>query len=475
MPETASPFLLWFRQDFRLADNPALSAAAERGGQIVAAYVLDDDTPGKWKLGGAARWWLHHSLTALGASLDAHGIPLVLRRGPAKTIIPKLAKEIGARAVFWNRCYEPFVVERDEAIAAALGNAGIDVGVSAATLLSEPGAVLTKSGQPFKVFTAFLHAVRKEGRPPRPLAAPRIKQTPIDLKSDALKDWKLLPEHPNWASSFGDDWSPGEAGARDRLRIFLDEALARYPVARDRPGAEGVSRLSPHLHWGEISVRQIWHAVELRSGNAADTYLKELIWRDFAHQLLWQFPDLPDKPFTPSYAGFPWRNDSGALKAWQKGQTGYPFVDAGMRQLWTTGWMHNRVRMVAASFLVKHLLLPWQDGEAWFWDCLVDADLANNAMNWQWVAGSGADAAPYFRIFNPALQGEKFDKDGAYVRRWVPEVANLPDKFLHRPWEAPADVLTKAAITVGETYPRPIVDHDTARRRALDALKTIQK
>ena len=279
---------------------------------------------------------------------------------------------------------------------------------------------------------------------------------------------------------------PSELGGRLRRRlaprrsrrpeaagdIHRGSAARLFPTARNPPGIEGVSRLSPHLHWGEISIRQVWQAVDLHAG---DTFLRELAWRDFAHHLLWQFPDLPDRPFRPEFAGFPWREDARALRAWQKGLTGYPFVDAGMRQLWTTGWMHNRVRMVVASFLVKHLLLPWQAGEAWFWDCLVDADLANNAMNWQWVAGSGADAAPYFRIFNPVLQGEKFDGDGAYVRRWVPEVAGLPDKFLHRPWEAPGDVLAKAGVTLGETYPRPIVDHDSARRRALEALKTIQK
>jgi deoxyribodipyrimidine photo-lyase len=283
-----------------------------------------------------------------------------------------------------------------------------------------------------------------------------------------------VPTRPNWAAGFDEDWRPGEAGAQRQLKTFIEDALRRYPTTRNLPGIEGVSRLSPYLHWGEISVRQVWHAIDLHAGGDR-SYLRELAWRDFAYQLLWQFPDLPEKPFHEEFQAFPWREDAGALKAWQTGKTGYPFVDAGMRQLWATGWMHNRVRMVVASFLVKHLLLPWQAGEDWFWDCLVDADLANNAMNWQWVAGSGADAAPYFRIFNPVLQGEKFDRAGAYVRRWVPEIAKLPDTWIHKPWMAPADMMTKADILLGTTYPRPIVDHDTARRRALDALENIRR
>ena len=475
MSKQAAPSLVWFRQDLRLADNPALLAAIERNAPMAAAYVLDDDAPGKWKMGGASRWWLHHSLKSLTADLKRLDIPLVLRRGSAKTIIPKLAEEIGAGAVFWNRCYEPFAVDRDARIAAGLAKAGVGVQDFPATLLTEPGTVENKSGKPFRVFTPYARAVLKQGHPATPKPAPRAGQSHGRIGSDELNDWKLLPTHPNWASAFGDDWTPGESGAQDQLKTFIEDALEHYPTGRNLPGREGVSRLSPHLHWGEISVRQIWHAVELHSGNAADTYLKELVWRDFAHQLLDQFPALPDEPFTPRYAQFPWRKDAKALKAWQTGQTGYPFVDAGMRQLWTTGWMHNRVRMVVASFLVKHLLLPWQAGEDWFWDCLVDADLAINAMNWQWVAGSGADAAPYFRIFNPVLQGEKFDKDGAYVRHWVPEIAKLPDTWLHKPWLAPAGILAKAGVRLGMTYPQPIVDHDTGRQRALDALKTIRK
>jgi deoxyribodipyrimidine photo-lyase len=474
MTFTASPSLIWFRQDLRLTDNAALIAAFERGAPIVALYILDDDAPGEWQIGGAARWWLHHSLEALGDRLTKHGVQLVLRRGQAQTVLPNIAAEIGAGAVFWNRCYEPFAIARDTEIKAALKAAGMTAESFGATLLAEPWTVKTQGGTPFKVFTPFWNALKGQMPPPRPLKAPQIAQKPTDMASDDLKDWQLLPAKPDWAKGFGADWTPGEAGAQAHLDAFLKSALDAYGIGRDLPGTEAVSRLSPHLHWGEISVRQVWHAAEAHVGHKAEAYLRELGWRDFAHHLLWQFPHLPEKPFNPRFADFPWKPDAKALKAWQTGMTGYPYIDAGMRQLWATGWMHNRVRMAVASFLVKHLLIHWRDGEDWFWDTLVDADLAANAMNWQWVAGSGADAAPYFRIFNPVTQGEKFDADGAYVRRWVPEVTKLPDKYLHSPWTAPAEVLAKAGIVLGKTYPHPIVDHAQARARALAALGEIK-
>jgi len=437
--------------------------------------VLDDDAPGRWKIGGASRWWLHRSLTALTADLNRLGIPLILRRGSAKTILPNLAAEIGAGAVFWNRCYEPFAVARDTQIKSALTQSGIEAESFGASLIAEPWTMKTQAGTPFRVFTPFWNALNRDRHPAQPSRAPKIDQPCPGIAGDALGDWHLLPTRPNWAAGFDEDWTPGEAGAQRQLRLFIDAALSGYPSTRNLPGIAGVSRLSPYLHWGEISIRQVWHAVALHAGGGADAFLRELAWRDFAHHLLWHFPELPEKPFHEEFQAFPWREDPAALNAWQRGMTGYPFVDAGMRQLWATGWMHNRVRMVVASFLVKHLLLPWQAGEAWFWDCLVDADLANNAMNWQWIAGSGADAAPYFRIFNPVLQGEKFDGDGAYVRRWVPEIAKLPDRWLHKPWLAPPDLLAESDIRLGATYPQPIVDHDMARRRALGALETIRQ
>jgi deoxyribodipyrimidine photo-lyase len=473
MHDFNSPSLVWFRQDLRITDNAALIAAAARSAPIVALYILDDETPGAWRIGGAARWWLHHSLTALEGRLKEHGVQLVLRQGQTERLVPRIAKEVGASAVFWNRCYEPFAIARDTVIDNTLMNANTPAQSFGSTMLAEPWAVQTKSGTPFKVFTPFWNALKTQMPPPRPQKAPAIKQHITCIDSDDLKDWKLLPTKLDWAKGFDEDWTPGEAGAQAHLDRFLKSRLDDYGTGRNQPGIEGVSRLSPHLHWGEISVRQVWHAADAHGGHKAEAYLRELGWRDFAHHLLWQFPDLPEKPFTARFADFPWKKDAKALKAWQIGMTGYPYIDAGMRQLWATGWMHNRVRMAVASFLVKHLLIHWRDGEDWFWDTLVDADLPANAMNWQWVAGLGADAVPYFRIFNPITQGEKFDTDGAYVRRWVPEVAKLPDKYLHSPWTAPVEILGNAGVVLGETYPHPIVDHAKARARALAALAEI--
>ncbi len=474
MPDSDSLSLIWFRQDLRLTDNAALVAAARRASPVIALYILDDVTPGAWPIGGAARWWLHHSLTALQARLKDYGVQLVLRRGRAETLLSRIAKEIDVGAVFWNRCYEPFALARDKAIEAKLNKADISVESFGSSLLTEPWTVRTKSDTPFKVFTPFWTALKTQMPPPRPHKAPTFRQHLTRIASDDLKDWNLLPTKPDWAKGFSADWTPGEAGAQTHLDLFLNDGLDDYGAGRNLPGIEGVSRLSPHLHWGEISVRQLWHAADARGGHKAEAYLRELGWRDFAHHLLWQFPDLPEKPFAARFAKFSWNKDAKALKAWQRGMTGYPYIDAGMRQLWITGWMHNRVRMAVASFLIKHLLIHWRDGEDWFWDTLVDADLPANAMNWQWVAGSGADAAPYFRIFNPVTQGEKFDADGDYVRRWVPEVAKLPDKYLHSPWTAPAEIAAKAGVVLGETYPHPIVDHAKARARALAALAEIR-
>jgi deoxyribodipyrimidine photo-lyase len=473
MSNNIPPAIVWFRQDLRLADNPALTAAA-KSGPVICVFILDDDTPGAWKWGGASRWWLHHSLTRLKAALDANHVPLVLRRGQPETILIDLATATGAGAVYWNRLYEPYTVTRDTAIKAALTGAGIRAESFAASLLAEPWTVKSQGGGPFRVFTPFWKSTRAAVTVSRPGEIPRFDAVPAAPESDRLEDWGLLPTMPDWASGLDETWTPGEAGAEARLAVFLDEAAEGYGERRDRPGVEGVSRLSPHLHWGEISARRIWYAVESRLGPAGEPFLRQLAWRDFAHHLLWQFPELPEKPFNARFADFPWRDDAAHLRLWQQGRTGYPLVDAGMRELWRTGWMHNRVRLVTASFLVKHLLIPWRRGEDWFWDTLVDADLASNAMNWQWVAGSGADAAPYFRIFNPVIQGEKFDPDGVYVRRHVPELARLPSEWLHKPWLAPPEILARAGIVLGKTYPYPIVDHAVARDRALAALGEIR-
>ena len=473
----SAPALLWFRQDLRLADNPALTAAAADGRPVVPLYILDENGNGGWPLGGASRWWLHQSLTALSTSLAAHDLRLILRRGPAAAAIDEVIRETGASAVYWNRCYEPAAIARDRAIKETVRSRGIDAESCNAALLFEPWTIKTNQGAPFKVFTPFWQALRRATAPAAPMPAPRLVAAPRQPRSDRLDDWGLVPRHPDWAGGLRDAWQPGEAGARARLARFIESIMADYPTGRDRPGREGTSRLSPHLHWGEIGPRQVWHAVTMADSatdSAKESYLRELGWREFAHHLLFHWPTLPEEPWRAEFARFSWQEDATALAGWRRGLTGYPIIDAGMRELWHTGWMHNRVRMIAASFLVKDLLIPWRTGEAWFWDTLVDADLAQNATNWQWVAGSGADAAPYFRIFNPVLQGEKFDASGDYVRRWIPELARLPAEYLHKPWSAPPDVLRAAGIALGRDYPAPIVDHGDARQRALAAFQALR-
>ena len=460
-----TPILVWFRRDLRLADNPALRHAAASGNPLVCLYILDDETPGDWKHGGAARWWLHHSLVALEKTLAEKGGALVLRRGRAQDIIPAVVKECGAQGVVWNRCYEPYAVARDTSIKQQLTSRGLEVESFNASLLFEPWEIATESGKPYRVFTPFWRALRNKTEPGKPHPAPG-RLSCHDIKSDRLADWKLLPRQPDWSKGIAESWTPGEPAAQKSLEDFL-ENVADYAAARDLPGCEGTSRLSPHLAFGEIGPRQIWHAVKQQPQNrGSETFLKELGWREFCCQLLFHNPALPEKPFDKRFEKFSWRRDKARLAAWTRGQTGIPIVDAGMRQLWQTGWMHNRVRMIVASLLVKHLGLHWRAGEDWFWDTLVDADLASNAANWQWVAGSGADAAPFFRIFNPVLQGEKFDANGDYVRRYVPELKNVPNRYLHKPWAAPRPP---------ENYPKPIVDLALGRARALEAFKALKE
>jgi deoxyribodipyrimidine photo-lyase len=476
---TGAPVLLWFRQDLRLTDNPALAAALASVRPVVPVFVLDRETPGAWAPGGAARWWLHHSLAALAASLAGRGSRLVLRRGRAAEAIPRLVEQTGAAAVYASRLYEPWARASDAAVAAALKQRAVPIHGANAALLFEPWTVQTQAGGPFGVYTPFSRACFAAGPPPQPTRAPpRVAAPDRFPPSDRLEDWSLLPTKPDWAGGLRETWTPGETAAQARLDRFVAGHLAEYDALRNRPDLDATSGLSPHLHWGEISPRQVWHAAEAAGaprGRSTETFLKELLWREFSYHLLWHRPEMPEQPLKPAFADFPWRNDAKALRAWQRGRTGYPIVDAGMRQLWHTGWMHNRVRMIVASFLIKHLLLPWQEGEAWFWDTLVDADLAANSASWQWVAGSGADAAPYFRIFNPLLQGARFDPDGAYVRRWVPELARLPAALIHAPWQATPLELQDAGVTLGRSYPAPIVDHSAARARALAALDSISR
>lgn len=475
-----APAIVWFRQDLRLADNPALHAAVASKRPLVVVYILDDNTSGEWKLGSASRWWLHHSLTALAKDVAKRGAALTLRRGKVEPVLKALIKETGAAAIYWNRVYEPYAVARDTALKDGFAKAGIDAVSCNGALLNEPWTVKTKTGEPFKVFTPFWRASLQLA-PRAILRAPKtLDGIDSEVATDALASWRLLPTKPNWAKTFEPEWTPGEAGARQALDNFIADRLEDYAEARDRLGVNGTSRLSPHLHFGEISPVQVRATIDAATADrpnfqrGADKYLSELGWRDFSANLLYHFPRLPTDNWRDQFDAFPWRDDKAALEAWQRGRTGYPIVDAAMRELWATGYMHNRARMIAASFLIKHLLIDWRRGERWFWDTLVDADLANNAASWQWVAGSGADASPYFRIFNPITQGERYDADGAYVRRWVPELEKLPDAVIHKPWAADQETSRAAGVVLGKTYPNAIVDHDVARQRALNALASLK-
>lgn len=472
---TTPPVILWLRNDLRLSDNAALAAAAAEG-PVLPVYILDADTPGKWRAGAASCWWLHRSLEALG-----HAAPLILRHGPADQVISALLKEAAAAAVHFTRDYTPWSAALERRVKAACDQAGAACHRYGGYLLHEPETIATGQGSPFKVYTPFSRACFAKGEPRPPRRVPDVAWHRCAIASEALADWSLLPARPNWASTFESEWQPGEEGAQRRLEAFIEDGLARYAEERDVPAEAVTSRLSPHLHFGEVSPLQVWQAVRAAQhaaggtlDNAAEKFLKELLWREFSWHLLHHFPHIPERNFKPEFDAFPWINNEQALARWQRGQTGYPIVDAGLRELWATGTMHNRVRMIVASFLIKHLLIDWREGERWFWDTLVDADLASNAASWQWVAGSGADAAPYFRIFNPVLQGEKFDAQGAYVRRWCPELSKLPADCVHKPWDAPADVLRRAGIVLGRDYPHPIVDHAVARGRALAALQTLK-
>jgi deoxyribodipyrimidine photo-lyase len=470
--------IIWFRQDLRLADNPALQASLKRGSPVIPLFLWTPEEDGTWAMGAASRWWLHQSIQALDDSLRGLGSRLILRRGEALASLCQLCADSGAEAVYWNRRYEPLAVQRDRDIEQRLREAGLTVGNYNAALLFEPWEVAKRDGTPFRVFTPFWRNCLARQSSGRPAAAPaRLPKPGRWPRSVPLEELSLLPA-VNRAREFHKTWRPGEAGALAALRSFLNGSYSTYQTGRDQPDRIGTSRLSPHLHFGEIGPRQVWHAVAKRMGSAApgegeiagETFLREIGWREFAHHILFHFPHTPEKPLRAEFASFPWARRSKDLRAWQQGRTGYPLVDAGMRELWATGWMHNRVRMVVASFLVKHLRIHWLEGARWFWDTLVDADLANNTLGWQWSAGCGADAAPYFRIFNPMIQSEKFDPQGVYLRRWVPELARLPNEWIHRPFEAPASVLSGAGVRLGRDYPIPRVNHSQARALALSAL-----
>ncbi|MCE2565176.1 deoxyribodipyrimidine photo-lyase [Komagataeibacter sp. FNDCF1] len=464
-----APTIMWFRDDLRLADNPALSDAAATG-PVICLYVHDPAFPS----GGAERWWLHGALAALDQDLQARGGRLCIMAGPTQPCVLWLAQQVGAGAVVWNRRYGGPARQVDADIKTALRTMGLQARSHPGNMLHEPWQVRTRQGTSFRVYTPWWRAVQAMGPPPPPVPVPAtLAFAPIAphiaerLETPAGLD--LLPARPDWAQGLRETWQPGERAAHERLDHFLSERLAGYARLRDLPGQPATSGLSPHLRFGHVSPRQIWHAVMARGAPDADgtCFLGEVGWRDFAHATLFDCPDMATRSLRPEYDAMPWRTDPVGLRAWQQGRTGYPIVDAGMRELWHTGWMHNRVRMIVASFLTKHLLLDWRAGERWFADTLVDADAASNAFNWQWVAGCGLDAAPYFRIFNPVLQGEKFDPAGDYVRRWVPEIAHLDGKTIHAPW--------KMATGAPRGYPPCIVDLAGGRARALDAWKNAVK
>ncbi|MBY0531010.1 MAG: DNA photolyase family protein [Xanthobacteraceae bacterium] len=469
---TSRPALVWFRNDLRLSDNPALHAATKNGAQVIALYILEE-AKGLRPMGAAWRWWLTGSLRTLSENLEARGVSLVLRRGNPIKIIAELVGDEKIGIAYWNRRYVAAEAKLDTEIEQQLLANDCAVETFNASLLNEPWSIQSKTGGPIRVFTPYFRASEERGNPRNVIGYVGKIGAAKAPKSETLEDWDLEPSKPDWATDMDVSWTRGENGAKQRLKDFLKDALKGYAEHRDRPDIDGTSRLSPYLAHGEISPHQIAEAMPAR-GRDADKLRAEIGWREFSYHLLHHYPALARENFQRRFDAFPWRDDNKALARWQRGLTGYPIVDAGMRQLWRTGWMHNRVRMVCASFLIKHLLLDWRLGEAWFWDTLVDADPANNAASWQWVAGSGADAAPYFRVFNPMLQGEKFDPDGSYVRNWVPEIAALPNETIHKPWVASPLELAAAGVALGKTYPAPIVDHQEARERALRAFEALK-
>ncbi len=463
--------ICWFRQDLRLADNPALFEAAQKG-EVLPVYILDDENA-DWALGSAGRWWLHHSLAALNKALKGK---LHIYKGKAEDIIFKLCLKFNIGAVFWNRCYEPWRMVRDEKIKKNLMSQGIEVKSFNGSLLWEPWEILKKDHSPYKIFTPYYKQAYQKSFDItlRPLPVPsHLSLARSSYEGITIEDLRLLPCIP-WHTKLETYWNIGENSAHQALHLFLKNGIKDYDKGRDFPGKSITSRLSPHLHFGEISPCIIWdHISRLPYDENIASYKRELGWREFSYYLLYHFQDLPDRNLKSKFDNFPWKHNPKWLQCWQKGLTGYPLVDAGMRELWETGFMHNRIRMIAASFLVKNLLIHWHYGAKWFWDCLVDADLASNSAGWQWVAGCGTDASPYFRIFNPVTQGEKFDSLGEYTRFFVPELKNMPDKYLFKPWQAPLKVLEQAGVTLGANYPHPLIDLKISRKKALEALYSL--
>ncbi len=460
MKDTA---VVWLRNDLRLLDNPALTHAWRDHKSVLLLYIHDQNIGGEFKIGGASKWWLHHSLFSLSKEVN-----LTIRVGKAQDVLKDIIKETSANAVYWNRCYEPYSIKRDSEIKKSLQESGIKCESFNGSLLFEPWEIKTKVGDSYSVYTPFWKACLAKGIDRKPYTKPNLSKV-ITAKSESLETLSLLPKKPDWAGGLRDNWQPGEKNALKLLDDFIESSLNKYSDGRNFPSLNTTSRLSPHLRFGEISPLYIWNVIHNLYGShkslhkEGEKFLSEIGWREFSYHLLYHFPEMPNKNFKSKFDAFEWKSDAVSLKAWQKGMTGYPIVDAGMRELWHTGYMHNRVRMIAASFLIKDLFIDWREGEVWFWDTLVDADLANNSCSWQWVAGSGADAAPYFRIFNPVLQGEKFDPEGLYLKQWIPELAEVPKQFIHQPWKYAKKL----------NYPKPIVDHDYCRKLALEKYKNL--
>ena len=470
--------IVWFRKDLRIQDNPSLFAALENNQRIIPVFIWDEEAGGSWKLGASSRWWLHHALLDLSQSIRNLGGQLLLLKGKAEEVIPHLANKYGAKQVYYGRTYDPSGIETQVQVEEALDQAGIESQSFNSSLLQEPWETKNGSGKPFQVFTPYWRKSRQIiYREPLSYNPSKLNFEALPTPQTKLDDLELIPHHP-WHHKLGEHWEVTEEAGLRMIRRTVDEVTRSYATRRNHPAVEGTSRLSPYLAWGLVSPRQICQAVlsaenegSLRGENK---FLVEIGWREFSYHLLYHYPTIPDQPLRPKYASFPWLEDPESLDNWKFGNTGYPMVDAGMRQLYETGWMHNRVRMVVASFLVKHLLLPWNEGAKWFWDTLVDADLASNTQGWQWAAGCGADAAPYFRIFNPITQGEKFDARGEYAKQWIPSLENLPSKWVFRPWEAPPSLLSESGIELGKDYPSPCIDHAYGRQRALAALASLK-
>lgn len=468
-----SKAILWFRQDLRLLDNKAFYHACEQHKEILPIFIWDENTPQKWQMGSAQKWWLYHSLVSLQKDLKEHGLDLYLRKGKANEILKKITFEHNIQCLYSNFSYEPYQKNQDEGLKNELLENQIEVSCYNSSLLCEPWQIQTKSGSPYSVFSQFWKAFEMQEIEikvyPKPKKFPKL----IQIKNEDLTTWNLLPTSPNWAKGFEKYWKIGEKAAQEKLKNFTQTHLENYAQKRDFPAINGTSKLSSHLHFGEISPHLIWENCKKtfkgnqKNSKGLETYLREIGWREFCYYLIYHNPDFPEKNFHKKFDKLKWEKDPKKLKAWQKGLTGYPIIDAAMRELWQTGWMHNRLRMVVGSFLTKHLQIHWMEGAKWFWDTLLDADLSNNSAGWQWVAGSGADAQPYFRIFNPIIQSKKFDPQGNFIRKWIPELAKLSNDEIHTPWEISKENLEKADIKLGKTYPFPIVDHKKAREKAL--------